>query len=121
MRSIAISTDFAFAVMIFVFAIIAIYQFGNIQFHSPVREAQDIAVTFDTLGILWDDKETIKSELHGIDPNANLILKCYNYNNGWNLVREVDIYNSHADNIFWYRMIRYHNGEFCTIDVGVLT
>ncbi len=119
MRGIAISTDFAFAVMIFLFAIAAIYAFSNSTFHSPVREAQDIAITFDSLGILWEDEDTIRSYLNYVDNNANLVLKCYNFESG-ELTKSIAIYNSNPDKVYWYRMLRYHEGDLCIIDVGVV-
>ena len=118
MRSVAISTDFILAIMIFLFSIVAILEFGNSTFHPPVREAQDIAVTFDTLGVFWGDENTIKNYLDYVDPNASLKMKCYDSN--WNLVREFSIYNSNPEKVYWYRMLRYHDGEYCVIDVGVV-
>ncbi len=119
MRSMALSMDFVIAVMMLSTAIAVILLLGNQTYMHPNREAYDIAVTFDSLGILWTDEATINYSLSKIDPTADVKINCYKFEGNWIPTYSVVIFNSNPDQMFWYRMIRYHDGNYCIIDIGV--
>ena len=118
MKGIAVSIDFAIATMMLLFAIVVIFAYGNNTFYPPRRTAQDIAVTFDTTGILWSDDETIKQDLANLGVSANIIVKCYNAST-LDLDYQRSIYQTNPTKVYWYNMIRYHDGDLCSIEVGV--
>ena len=112
MKGSIFSYDFFIAAIMLLIVIIAIL---NIQFEKPTfnRKSFDLAISLDDKGVFWKSRGTINESLEG----NSAIIKCYKYTGTWDLDYEKAIINGKPS--FWYRMVRIHDGDFCTIDVGI--
>ena len=113
MKSSIFAYDFFIASLILVSVIVAIINMNFSLNFFPQRKQMDLAISLDDKGVFWEDKGTINKSLNG----GSAIIKCYKYTGTWDLDYEKRIVNSNSN--FWYRMIRVHNNDFCTIDVGI--
>ncbi len=111
MKSAIFSIDFFIASAILGVVIVTLLNLNFTNQYSK-RDIFDLAITLDDKGIFWKDEPTINESLNGY----SAIIKCYKYSGTWDLDYEKIIINGNPK--FWYRMIRVHNGDFCTIDVG---
>ena len=113
MKASIFTIDFFIAVSILVVVIITILNLDYSPVVYPQRKVMDIAISLDDKGVFWEDEQIINKSLNG----GSAIVKCYKYTGNWEMVSEKRVINSKPK--FWYRIVRVHEGDFCTIDVGI--
>ena len=112
MKSSIFTYDFFVAALMLTAVIIVILNLNfNPSFYIQ-RNPMDTAISLDDKGIFWKDENEINNSING----DSVVINCYKYNNGWRLDYQKKIINGNPK--FWYRLIRVHEGDFCTIDVG---